>query len=60
MFVELDAFYALATDAARNLIRSNVVYFFNDEIHEETREEEKEMKQKIYDLVREQVTFEEE
>lgn len=57
MFVELDAFYALATDAARNLIRTTVESYFDSETFTETREEEKEMKEGIQNMVSDHVTF---
>lgn len=59
-FVELDAFYALATDAARALIRREVEAFFDDDAFEETREDEGRMQERIRARVREQVTFREE
>lgn len=60
MFVELDAFYALATDAARELIRGEVEALFDDDTFAETREEEEEMKDRIRRIVRERITFRDE
>jgi len=64
MFVELDAYYALAKDgdepAARNLIRNAVLGFFDEATHEESRREERRMRARVHDLVDEAVEFRDE
>jgi len=55
MFVELDAFYALATDAARELIRNAVIDLFDDEVFQETRLQEDELRARIETRVREEL-----
>ncbi|MCW6166995.1 MAG: hypothetical protein LVQ64_00910 [Thermoplasmatales archaeon] len=59
MFVELDAFFALATAEARNLIRAEVEALFDGRVHARTRKEEVTMRQAIDAAVEERVTFEE-
>lgn len=57
MFVELDAFYALATDAVKNLIRDKVSSYFDDNIYNETRKEEQRSRKRIRRMIEERVTF---
>lgn len=59
-FVELDALYALATDAARELIRRKVDAFFDEDVHAETRMDESNMKERVRGIVRRQVVFRDE
>jgi len=47
IFTELDAFYALATDAATGLIRETVEAFFDQDIFEETRKVEKKYRRRV-------------
>jgi len=57
MFVELDAFYALATVAAQQLIRDTVVSYFDESVFTETRAEERRMRAKVVRLVDDAVEF---
>lgn len=59
MFVELDAFYALATEAAKKLLETEVTALFDGQVHETTRKEEAEMREAIEASIENQVTFEE-
>lgn len=58
MFVELDAFYALATDAARALIRAAVEELFDDDVFQETREQQTALRAEIEMRVRERLESE--
>jgi hypothetical protein len=60
VFVELGAFYALATSAAQKIIRDAVEQYFDEQTYQETREDEKNMKEEVHDQVREKVTFKDE
>lgn len=57
MFVELDALYSLATEAARDLVRTTVDQFFDRQTHDETKRREERDKVTVHDLIRERVTF---
>jgi len=60
MYVELDSFYALATDAVKDLLNITVDKHFEHEVYEETRELEKGFKHQVHDHIRDWITFSDE
>ncbi len=58
MFVELDAFYSLATKAAKELIRGEVQALFDPKVFKKTRKEEEAMRETVAEAVAKAVTFE--
>lgn len=59
MFTELDAFYALATAEAKRTIREAVEDLFDDAQFQKTRRQEKNMREKVKDIVDDRVEFKE-
>jgi hypothetical protein len=51
MFVELDAFYALATDEAKALIRGEVEALFDEKVYERTRQEQTKLRREIRERI---------
>lgn len=60
VFCELDSFYALQTESARQIVRDAVQAYFDPELHEETLTMERAARETVHDLIRERVTFTEE
>ena len=60
IFCELDAFFSLATEEAKELIRSSVEELFDREIYEDSRLEEISNKEDVYKIIRQNVVFKDE
>jgi hypothetical protein len=56
-FCELDAFFALATEEARALIRGSIENLFDPALEKRRKELEQESKDKVHDIIREHITF---
>jgi hypothetical protein len=57
IFTELDAFYALATEDAKKLIRDTVESFFDEKTYKTTRKLEEKQKAQIADIINDRITF---
>jgi hypothetical protein len=57
MFVELDAFYSLATKAVQQLLRDSVDELFDDGVHDESRKEERRRRKRIAKDIDREIQF---